>query len=229
MVLFKINGERNSGTNFLSRLLIANNFPCYDQLIEGNIVYNWKHGIPTNDVKLKNECVVDIFIFRNLEEWLVSMSQNAYHLKRKDNFLDFLVTPQESSEVCLLDYRTNRCLNEDDNNKNIFEIRYYKLHKIFEYQKSNKNVVYVNLTYLQNEANALCFLKALHCMYPSSQTQRNENQTYGTKIITHTKTGEKTINRVYNNINLSDYQNIINKYKNSDDEQFINELTFVIN
>ena len=30
-MLFKINGERNSGTNFLTKLLISNKFPVYVQ------------------------------------------------------------------------------------------------------------------------------------------------------------------------------------------------------
>ena len=33
MVLFKINGERNSGTNFLKSILLINEFPVYSQKI----------------------------------------------------------------------------------------------------------------------------------------------------------------------------------------------------
>ena len=50
-MLFKINGERNSGTNFLAILLQKNFGKVYSQKIENNICYHWKHGIPDNSVK----------------------------------------------------------------------------------------------------------------------------------------------------------------------------------
>ena len=51
MVLFKINGERNSGTNFLEQILKKNKFPTYTQQIIGKTVYHWKHGVPSVDYK----------------------------------------------------------------------------------------------------------------------------------------------------------------------------------
>jgi hypothetical protein len=86
-----INGERNSGTNFLTNVLKQNKFPTYVGIIKQNIFYHWKHGIPREDVKLLNDEVIDIFIFRTLEEWLISMYHNVYHLKRMKNFHDFLL------------------------------------------------------------------------------------------------------------------------------------------
>lgn len=89
MVLFKINGERNSGTNFLNNVLKQNKFPSYVEMVKQKVCYHWKHGIPREDVKLLNDKVIDIFIFRTLEEWLISMYHNVYHLKRMNNFHDF--------------------------------------------------------------------------------------------------------------------------------------------
>lgn len=151
MVLFKINGERNSGTNFITNILLQNNFPVYEQSIDGNICYHWKHGIPRKDYKLLDDKVIDVFIFRSLNEWLVSMYYNPYHIEPINNFTDFLTLKQKSSETYLLDYKTNKILNADDNNKTIFEIRYYKFKKILEYIHTHKNIILVNLTFLQNE------------------------------------------------------------------------------
>jgi hypothetical protein len=138
MVLFKINGERNSGTRFLEKILSKNEFPTYSQKITENTVYHWKHGVPCADYKELDENVVDLFIFRNLEDWLISFSQNPYHLEKHNNFKDFLTLPQISIENDLLDYRTNECLNKDDNGKTIFQIREYKFNKIMEYKKKIK-------------------------------------------------------------------------------------------
>ena len=76
-MLFKINGERNSGTTFLYQLIKTN----FGNVIEHENIYEtidnkkhiickyWKHGVPSNTIKTINDRVIDIFIFRNLEEW----------------------------------------------------------------------------------------------------------------------------------------------------------------
>jgi hypothetical protein len=220
-MLFKINGERNSGTNFLKLILIQNGFPTYTDEITNDIVYHWKHGIPRNDVKQKSEKVIDIFIFRNLEQWLPSMYMNPYHLEKINNFHDFLVKKQTSDETKLLDDKTNRILNEDDNGKTIFEIRYYKFKKIMEYRKNNKFVLFVHLSFLQNENNLLYFLHYLNTTY-----MNNSLGNFITKIP-HTK--DSTINK--NNrdygIDIHLYQDIIDKKKDVEIEEFINNLTFI--
>ena len=99
MVIFKINGERNSGTNFLNKILYINNFPTYKDKSNRNKIYYWKHGIPTDDYKKLDEKVVDLFIFRNLEDWLISFSNNHYHLEKHNNFKDFLTLKQKSNET----------------------------------------------------------------------------------------------------------------------------------
>ena len=221
MVLFKINGERNCGTNFLYAILKKNNFPTCDQKINKNIVYYWKHGIPTNDYKELDEKVVDLFIFRNLEEWLISFSNNNYHLTRHNNFKDFLTLQQISTETVLLDYRTNEYLNKDDNDKTIFQIREYKFNKIMEYRKNNKDVILVNLSFIQNDKNLSHFLDFLSEKYIPELKVNNY-----ICDIKHTKINTDIKNRNYN-IDINKYQDIINSNKNEEIENFINNLTFI--
>lgn len=222
MVLFKINGERNSGTNFLDIILAINNFPTYVQKVEKNIVYHWKHGVPGEDYKKLDEMVIDLFIFRNLEDWLISFSQNNYHLKKHNNFKDFLTLPQISNETNLLDYRTNECLNEDDNGKTVFQIREYKFNKIMEYKKNNKYVILVNLSFIQDSKNLSQFLDFLADKYtPKLKVNNYINN------IKHTKDSTNKKNRTYNEININEYRDIIDSNLNEEIENFINNLTFI--
>ena len=221
MVLFKVNGERNSGTTFLQKILFLNNFPTYVQHREGNIIYHWKHGVPCEDYKKLNEKVVDLFIFRNLEDWLVSFSNEPYHLKKHTKFEDFLTLSQNSTETCLLDYRTNECLNNDDNGKTIFQIREYKFNKIMEYKKNNKDVILINLSFIQNEKNLSQFLHFLSDKYIPELNSDNYTCT-----MNHTKDNSNEKNRPYN-LNINKYTDIINSNKNEEIENFINNLTFI--
>lgn len=135
MVLFKINGERNSGTNFLNKILKKNGFPVYQHTIIKKVVYHWKHGVPDSNQKKIDKRVVDIFIFRELNSWLISMFKNPYELKQtwNNDFKLFLQTKHLSNNYWKKS--NNETLNKDDNNKTIFEIREYKFNKIREYQK----------------------------------------------------------------------------------------------
>jgi hypothetical protein len=221
MVLFKINGERNSGTNFLTKILEMNNFPTYVHRRKKNTIYHWKHGVPSDDYKKLDETVVDLFIFRNLEDWLVSCLHNVYHLHKYDSFKKFLTLPQISDDKTLLDYRTNRCLNEDDNGKTIFQIREYKFNKIMEYKKRNKDVILVNLSFIQDSNNLSQFLDFLSDKYIPKLKVDN----YITNIK-HTKNNSNITNRIYN-INISEYRDVIDSNLNDEIENFINNLTFI--
>ncbi|MCJ7801925.1 MAG: hypothetical protein MUP82_06165 [Candidatus Marinimicrobia bacterium] len=221
MVLFKINGERNSGTNFLEQILSKNNFPTYSQQITGKTVYHWKHGVPCVDYKELDEKVVDLFIFKRLEDWLISFSVNPYHLKKYDNFKNFLTLQQISNETQLLDYRTNKPLNEDDNGKTIFQIREYKFNKIMEYKKNNKDVILVNLSFIQNNNNLSQFLAFLSDKY--MKTLKVNNYICNIK---HTKDNTNNKNRTYN-IDINKYRDIVDSNKNEEIENFINSLSFI--
>jgi hypothetical protein len=208
MVLFKVNGERNSGTTFLTDILMENEFPVYINGISENF-FHWKHSIPKPDIKNVDDKVVDLFIFRNLDDWLVSMYKNPYNLIRSNTVEEFLTKKQRSNN--LVPY------NRDDNGKTIFEIRYYKFQKIMEYAKSNNDVIFVNLEYLQSESNLFHFFQHLNSTY-LNRTRSN----YITKIP-HTKNGKLILNREYE-VDINLFKPIIDQYKNNEIESFIKNL-----
>lgn len=128
---------------------------------------------------------------------------------------------QISNEKDLLDYRTNNILNKDDNFKTIFEIRKCKYDKICDYKEKNNNVIFISLNFLQNEDNLLHFLKTLNEKYVKIP---KDNYILSIK---HTKNNSNFKNRLYE-INLCEYEDIINQKINSEMENFINNLTFIV-
>lgn len=226
MFYCKIYGERNSGTNFLKSLM-EKNFPksTYGRW-DGNKVINnkyyfWKHGPPRNYLKgnKENKLVTKIFIVRNLEKWLVSMFHNPYHVKRMNNFESFLLKKIEienRDEV----YLNNKFINNDDINKTIFELRYYKYQKIKEYCDNNENIVLVNLDYIQNDENCIQFLKEINNRYKLNKTKFST-------IEKHSK-NSKNMKNVEYKTNYKDYQTTIDLYKNVEIENEINNLTYYI-
>ena len=225
MVLFKINGERNSGTNFIHKILQINKFNVISHVKINkkkklNRVKFWKHGVPKYNKQLDDR-VIDIFIFRNLDDWLVSMFKNPYHLEKKKNFRKFLKQPQRVSLDNEIDPETNLFVNHDDQGKTIFKIRYFKFNAIKKYKNKNKDVIFVNLSYIQNPENLKLFLDKLN------KTYLNKNSEKYITEIPHTKNKNKIKNRDYN-IEISKYKNLINRKKNNYIERFINDLTYTI-
>lgn len=92
-MFFKVYGERNSGTNFLTELLKTNfgEHSVFDNHIDFNtsVVYYWKHGYPDIELKKADDTVIDIFIIRSLEKWIVSMFHNPYGLDFEDKSINF--------------------------------------------------------------------------------------------------------------------------------------------
>lgn len=104
-MFFKVYGERNSGTNFLTELLKTNfgEHSVFDNHIDLNtsIVYYWKHGYPDIELKKADDTVIDIFIIRSLEKWIVSMFHNPYGLdfgNKSINF-EFFLKQKNSIEI----------------------------------------------------------------------------------------------------------------------------------
>jgi len=222
---FKIWGERNSGTNYLECLIGENFDIIFVHEIIDNTYYYWKHGTPCNSVKkyLKELNVVDIFIFRNLNDWLVSMYKNQYILKYIEDFKNFLTDKQISTEKEFIDFRTNKPINDDDNDKSIFEIRYYKFMSIINYFNKNNNVILVNLNYLQdNNQNVIKFLKNINDTYNLNKNINN----FITKFA-HTKDNTNCVKRTYD-IDLCDFKQIIELNKNDEIENYIDNLDFII-
>ena len=223
MVLFKIYGERNSGTTFLTNILKLNGFPVYVHKNKGEIVYHWKHGVPNNECKQMDNIVIDIFIFRPLNSWLISMFNNPYELIDTwgNDFSLFLNNKQLSNNYWK--DSNNEAINKDDNEKNIFEIRYYKFNKIMEYNERCTDVILLNLSFIQNEKNLSQFLDFISDKYMPKLKVSNYKLN-----IKHTKNGSKQKNRIYET-NINEFKDIISLNKNIEIEDFINKLTFVLN
>ncbi len=238
---FMVWGERNSGTNFLEHVLWKNfNLIKNSQretIFHGKktLLKNWKHGIPNNDYKKELSMrVVDIFIFRELNPWLISMNKNPYDLLRIKNFNDFLTSPQKSfwgnnqHGTTNLNSETNKVINDSDNGSTIFDIRYNKFNKICEYRDKNKDVIFVKLEYLQNEENLLNFLKSLSDKY-GIEKKNNYSLNFEHTKINPAFCGDKNIkNRKYD-INIDDFIDTIDLYKNIEIEKIIDNMTFTIN
>ena len=150
----------------------------------------------------------------------MSTYNNNYHLKKHASFTNFLQCPQISKEKKMLDYRTKKILNIEDNNKTIFEIRKYKFDKICEYKEKHENVILINLEFIQNDRNLFHFLNFLAEKYMPSMMNKKFDLSFK-----HTKSKSKEKNRKYN-INIEKYRDIINLNKNDEMEQCINALTF---
>lgn len=228
-MIFKVYGERNSGTNFLTKLLTKNfkNIHIYDNIyITKKEVYAWKHSPPNYHFKQNNTDVVDFIILRELNSWLLSMFKNPYHLCwecPEKSFEKFLTKKQEAETIEIskwIDVENKQPLNLSDDGKTIFEIRYFKFLKIMKYIEENKNVVLVNLSYLQNDDNCNKFINEIQNKYnfPISTPKL---------IMKHTKENTVKKNRDYH-IDIENYDEIIQENKDKNIETYINDLTFFI-
>ncbi len=198
-MIFKIWGERNSGTTYLETL-IKLNFPENYAPTEC-----WKHS---SDYK-KYDDEVNIFIVRNLHDWLVSMYNNPYHMIPCDTFEEFLTIKQKNTK------EEKYILYDTDNT--IFDIRYHKISHIFNYCDMHSSIL-INLTYLQNNTEGV--LKQINDNFKLNKTS------YIT-TVPHTKTEELIQNRTYN-IKVHEYSHIIDKYKNDEIEKKIVDYTLTI-
>lgn len=211
-MVFKIHGERNSGTKFLTNLFEANfKFAPFQENYVNENCYYWKHG--TNLNKFLSD-QIDIFIVRSLDEWLISMFYKPYHLKQSNDFFSFLSYKQLISDNWTKDGHLKEVINFEDKDKDIFEIRYFKLKKIFDYCNNNTNIIIVSLDYLQKPANAEKFLRDVNKIYNLNKTD---------KFISSLK-----YKRNYYPVQISNFKKIIDSQKNGDIEKFINNLTYII-
>lgn len=248
-MLFKIYGERNSGTNFLCQLLDQNFGNVYGNgegcllMNKNKFFYYWKHDIPQKDIDADSVHTIKIFIFRKLEPWLVSMFHNPYNIRfPKPEFQCFLESKLTLSYDKIYNpdinyvYQNNKIINLEDEGKTIFDLRYHKYQKIKDFCHDRKNIVFVNLDYLQNNENCLTFLKEINKEYKLGKE-------YFTLVDKHTKKQQNLL--VQNNkgfivvsdiyaknkdykINYEDYQEIIDQHKNTEIENEINNLTYFI-
>jgi hypothetical protein len=217
----KIYGERNSGTNFLYKLLVNNlelkTIEMHEFDKKNNIVRGWKHGIPNEFgyyTKLY-DCTLFIYIIRPIEDWLVSSYYHPYHVKRKNNFNQFLTETMKSNEK-KWKRKNGKILNSDDNGKTIFEIRYYKLNKHLEFFTNVDNIIHINLSLLQS--NPKSFIEFI------STTFNLIRKTDFIPVLLHTKTRKKEKNQSYKLDLTNKHRDIINKNKSIIFEKYIDIL-----
>jgi hypothetical protein len=202
-MIYKIYGERNSGTNFLEKILKIN----FNITIQQN---EWKHSIPLK----KEDDSTEFIIIRELPKWLSSMYSSPYHLNRHKNFTDFLMLPQSVSEG-------EKDEHTVDNNKTIFDIRYSKYNGMMRHFNTYRRVCIVNLDYIQKDVNCNYFLKSINSIY-----KLNKTTPYITNCL-HTKDNSTYKNR-NTIIKSNDYLSIINSNLNDKIEHEIEALTFKI-
>jgi hypothetical protein len=280
-MIFKIYGERNSGTNFLNKLLNINLGYSFEDHIDLNTskAYFWKHGIPCSKFKKAHSRVIDVFIVRSIKNWLISTFHNPYCLSFNnpiEEIQDFLVHKHSTEKVCnltlsnenklksiakwlinnltinsdtqsiqnesvrsfihhlvmrdrrrsifptnhLREFISNKHLNYDDDNRNIFEIRIHKIRSYLQYIKEHKDTVIVKLDFIQKKENCKLFIDELSRKLSISNYHYNpiprNLKTYSKKLSTNYKT----------NIDL--YQDIIASHCDRELELYVEKLSWDI-
>lgn len=214
----KIFGERNSGTIFLTAL-IRNNFKnihiCNHELNGGT---GWKHGIPNNFYldKIKGK-VIYIVIFRELISWLNSMYNRPYHIHKRSNFYEFIISKIKSKTG----YNCDVKYFPWETSNNPFQLRYFKYNELKKLFLKKDNVVFVNLGWLQKDKGQQ-FINLL-----SEKYELERSFTLFNPVLKHTKTQKKTDNdKSYKKYKIP--PSVFKKYVNPIIENEINNLTFMI-
>ena len=204
---FKIYGERNSGTNFVTQLLLKNT-----NLLEHSSYYKggtgWKHGFPRLNLFNDNirKQTLFVVIIRDLEKWLVSMFKSPYSLDPGKSLFSFV-----NGDLKINEKRKDHDVNiYKEENKNIVKLRYSKINSYLEFYKKVENIIFVNLEDLQDNNNKMLdFLK--------DKFQINIKPKL-IKVEKHTKINKTIENRDYN------LKCPIIKNKNNQLEQFVKNL-----
>ena len=235
--MIRVYGERSSGTNYLTHLLEKNfnikveNFDNIGELVNMDIslIKYWKHEVPINK---PNKDIIDIFIIRKLEPWLVSFYNNQWNLEPQSDFKRFLTTSlkpltlnsdkniKRNTLEIQFDKLTNEIVNKSDNGKTIFNLRYYKFNKILNYINKNSKCSIVQLDYIQTDENCKIFLESLNSKYNLVENLNFQN------IYKYKGYGD--IKKSNDKMNIDKYKLLINSKSNKNIETKINNLTFLI-
>lgn len=134
--IIAIRGERNSGTNWVRKLILLN-FKIkwlFDKNTDADGYYGWKHGFLNNlhIKKLNNDNAILLILHKNIFYWLVSMYEKPYCncYKKCKSFSEFLRAPYK------LDIPYNK-----ENAENIVKLRTRKLNNWIESEVKNKYVL----------------------------------------------------------------------------------------
>jgi hypothetical protein len=156
---FQIFGERNSGTNYIEKLL-ENNITNFKVTTK----FGWKHGLcgvhppdklnrRTVPIVNKHENVVFVIIARNVCDWLKSMHAHPWHLYSLQglDFSQFIkespITFQGHAMISTPDALIfNPDLNPDTNEKynNLIQMRTVKYREWFKIKSKVRHFVFVN-------------------------------------------------------------------------------------
>jgi len=190
------------------------------------LIFAWKHGYPDDYLKLINDRVVNIFIIRSLDEWLISMFHNPHTITISNDlsFEDFL-----TFENIPLGYaykhrgfylQNGKLQNVSDFRKDVFEIRYEKIKSYIEFNHKYKDVVFVKLDYIRDKENCRTFLEQLNIKYDLGMSDIIP------EILINLKTGEPGKKREYDTVIDEKTRKIIDRLKNDRVEEWIENLTF---
>ena len=224
----QIFGERNSGTNYL-RKLMRDNYKDFE-VLAGNKGFGWKHGDIGNpwkfykennklfthkihDYKKEGDGVLFLVIYRNPFTWLQSMNNSPHHAPEMFNlnFSDFLrkkwccyygpmgADMDENETVRMSIVKPENLFEEYDN---VLELRKDKI-RIFEsFPSKLKNVCFVRFEDLLKDPEKI--IKKIAKIYGFELRGKFEN-------ITEDKFGQgKYKAKKYPDIRYSDYQFILN-------------------
>ena len=189
-------------------------------------MFVWKHGRPRDYLKLLNDRVVNIFILRSLDEWLISMFHNPHNMSIPEDlcFKDFLI--YETIPIAYVNtdravFLTNgKIQNHTEYRKDIFEIRYEKIKSYLSFNSRHSDVVFVKLDYIRDKDNCYHFLNELNKTYDLGMTNIISEITY------NVKTGKPGKKREYDTIIDEETRKIIERLRNDKVEDWIEDLTF---
>lgn len=197
---FRIFGERNSGTNFMEKLINKNFYL--------NNITHQKHCLPNLNC---SKDILNICIIRNCSNWINSMYNNPYHLiiSKKKNIYDFINNKTQTNTKCPSSYNINL-----DDKYSLLELRYMKY---AAYKNLSQNTVIVKLDYLQeSEDNIILFLKYVSEKY-------NIHRKKKINLVKEYKGGQG--DRFTKNKKISNYKNIISPLNlNFYDKNLENEI-----
>ena len=219
-------GERNSGTTFLTRLLQENGIDVFDGAEHKKLIFVWKHGKPQDYLKLISDRVINIFIIRSLDEWLISIFNNPHNMAQpKDlNFKNFLTYETVPSGYVSKEHafflKNGKLHNHIDYRKDVFEIRYEKIKSYISFNTRHSDVVFVKLDYIRNKDNCHHFLNEMNKKYRLGMTNIIPEITYNVKSGEPGKKGE------YDTVIDEETRKIIDRLKNDIVEEWIENLTF---
>ena len=190
------------------------------------LIFAWKHGCPQDYLKLINDRVINIFIIRSLDEWLISMFHNPHTLAISndlsfEDFLSFENIPLGFAYKHRGFYLKNGKLqNVSDFRKDVFEIRYEKIKSYISFKSRHSDIVFVKLDYIRDKDNCFHFLDEMNKKYGLGMTTIIPEITY------NLKTGEPGKKREYDTVIDEKTRKIIDRLKNDKVEGWIDELTF---